>query len=73
VPAMDARASVHRRSSESIPYEFPEVRAIARLGSPAAAIELGHLMIARIRLHGPARFVVERGAPGGAIDWFDVP
>jgi hypothetical protein len=61
------------RRSESISYEFPEVRVVARTGSPAAGIELGHRMIARIRLHGPARFVVERGAPGGDIDWFDVP
>jgi len=61
------------RRNESIFYEFPEARAIRRTGSPTAGIELGNRIIARIRLHGPSRFVVERGAPGGVIDWFDVP
>ncbi len=72
---IDASALVNDsiRRNESISCEFPEVRVIARPGSPAAAIELGHRMTAHIRLDGPERFLVERGAPGGAIDWFDVP
>ena len=59
--------------NDRVAYELPELRRIVTLGSHRPVLELGHEMTVHIRPRGPARFIVEHGAPDGGLAWFDTP
>jgi hypothetical protein len=60
--------------NDTISYELPRgVSDWAPRGVAAAAgINLGRRMTVHVRPNGPARFIIEHGAPNG-IAWFDTP
>jgi len=72
---IDANALVDGgiRRNESIAYKVPDARAIERQGLQTPGLEIGRNMTVLIHLRGPARFIIERGAPDGSIAWFDAP
>jgi hypothetical protein len=56
--------------SNTISYEFPDVTSMTS-GSRGNR-NLGRTLIVHVHPEGPARFIIEHGAPHG-IAWFDVP
>ena len=64
-------ARIHR--SESMDYELPEAHLIDHQGPLKPALRPGRRMIVHIRPSGPARFIIEQGAPSGGLAWFDTP
>ena len=61
------------RRNDSISYELPEAYPVDRKGSLKPALDLGRRMTVHIRPRGRARFIIERGGPGGGLAWFDTP
>ena len=54
---------------DSISYELPSGEAAANV-EPASAVRR---LVAHVRAPGPARFIIEHGAPSGGLAWFDTP
>jgi hypothetical protein len=52
--------------NDTIDYELPDAMATA----PWA--DLGRKITVHVRPNGPARFIIEHGAPNG-VTWFDTP
>ena len=61
------------RRNSSLSYELPDVRPVERNHPWESELSLGGRLIARVRPDGRARFVIERGGPGGGLAWFDTP
>jgi hypothetical protein len=59
--------------SRALTYELPEALPAADAGGTRPMLALGRRIILHVRANGPARFIVEHGAPDGGLAWFDVP
>ena len=69
--ALEAVKNGQLRRNDAITYELPDARSIA--AAHGSLLELGRDIILHVRPDGPARFIVEHGAPDGGIAWFDTP
>ena len=53
-------------------YEFPEASLAKASNGEESRFALGQRMIVHVRPNGPARFIIQHGAPNGFAR-FDVP
>jgi len=61
----------HLQRGDSINYELPD--ALPFNTDQIYQWVLGRRVVVRIRPRGCARFIIEHGAPGGGLTWFDTP
>ena len=59
--------------NEAMTYELPDASTVAAAERSTSPLALGRHIIFHVRTVGPARFIVEHGAPNGGLAWFDMP
>jgi hypothetical protein len=69
---VDAVRDGQLRRNQSMAYDLPDARPAADSGG-MSMLALGQHMILHVRPNGPARFIVEHGAPDSGLVWFDTP
>jgi hypothetical protein len=71
--AADAMGNGLLPRSRAVSYELPDAHPHADPRGTRPMLALGRRIILHVRPSGPARFIVEHGAPDGGLAWFDTP
>lgn len=61
------------RRNDAMTYELPDASAVTPAGAASPMLAVGRHLILHVHLDGPARFIIEHGAPDGGLAWFDTP
>ena len=61
------------RRNDAMTYQLPDARSVVAPDGTTSMLALGRRIILHVRPNGPARFIVEHGAPDGGLAWFDTP